>query len=235
MPYFFRGCVDQPGCVVAVLGTAGCWPVQGEHMLHSWKSMATVSFIAILLGLTGCGQSPLGPAAPSSSSAASFSPLTPPLVQIAPDGSVSYVDAPVGFASGEPVHLAGTLSTAITTTATIDGNQGGYLKAGRFSVRIPAGAFKGPATVTISMPDSTLMLCQLSITPDAANKFKTPATLTADLSSTGITDAQGFTMYWYDPTKLTWVNLFAKSTVSGATISTSLDHFSTYAAGKAGW
>jgi hypothetical protein len=79
------------------------------------------------------------------------------------------------------------------------------------------------------------MVCELSISPSSANRFRYPAQLTADLSSASITDASTFTTFWYNPTRLTWVNLSTKSSTSGSTITTALDHFSTYASGKAGW
>jgi hypothetical protein len=79
------------------------------------------------------------------------------------------------------------------------------------------------------------MLCDLSISPPTANRFKIPAQLMADISCASITDASTFTVYWYDPTRLAWVSLLARSRTSGTAIVTSLDHFSRYAAGKAGW
>jgi hypothetical protein len=106
---------------------------------------------------------------------------------------------------------------------------------GRFSVKLPAGAFSGTATVTMSMPDSNLMICDLSISPSSANKFKYPAQLTADFSSSGITDVSTLTTYWYDPTRVTWVSLSMKSRISGSAVTTALEHFSKYGSGKAGW
>ena len=198
-------------------------------MDHRWKSTALAALLGLGLALAGCSQSPL---APVDTAGPTLTPVTPPLVSIADDGTVAYVTAPLG---AQVDSSPASLSASVTTTATIDGNVGGTLRAGRFSVKIPAGAFKGPATVTISMPDTTVMICQLGITPEAANKFKTPAMLTADLSSPTMTDASGCTNYWYDPTRFTWVSLTSKSRCSGTLITTALDHFSTYGSGKAGW
>jgi len=201
-------------------------------MRHGRTSYTLAALVAVGLALAGCSQSPLAPV----NAGGTFTPVTPPLVSIAADGTVGYVTAPVGSLTDPgSVNLSGSINNGVTTSATIDGNTGGTLKAGRFTVRIPGGAFKGPATVTISMPDTTVMLCDLSITPQAANKFAKPAQLTADLSSPTMTDASGCTNYWYDPTRATWVNLASKSSCSGTRVTTNLDHFSTYASGKAGW
>ena len=199
------------------------------------RASALVIFVIAGLALAGCGHSPLAPGASSQNPGPASGSLTPPIPTFAANGAVDYVWAPVGTAS-QGVSRAGTVGAlSVSSTVKIDGSRGGTVKAGRFSVKLPAGAFSGPATVTISMADSTVMICNLSITPQSANKFKSPAELTADLGSPSLTDASAFTMYWYDPVRLTWVNLFYKSKVAGSLISTSLDHFSTYAAGKAGW
>jgi len=80
-----------------------------------------------------------------------------------------------------------------------------------------------------------LMICELSITPQSANGFRVPVELTADLSSPALADAHEFTMYLYDPSWLHWDNLLATSRVDGTKVTTVLEHFSKYAAGKAGW
>ena len=79
------------------------------------------------------------------------------------------------------------------------------------------------------------MIGDLSISPQSANKFKYPAQLTVDLSGLNLTDLSPFTMYWYDPSTKLWVNISRQTTISGTNVTASLSHFSTYAAGKAGW
>ncbi len=118
---------------------------------------------------------------------------------------------------------------------SLDGALGGVLHVGRFTVDVPVDAFSGTATVTVSIPDSLVVLCDLSISPLPANGFKVPVKLTANLSSADLTDASTCTMYWYDPNRLTWCNMLSKSRTSGTLVTTSLDHFSRYAAGKTGW
>ena len=204
--------------------------------MKGWlKAPALTLLAAIGLGLSGCSQSPLSPGNPAQGGGTSFNSAMPPIVSFGADGTVDYVVAPVGTADNPSVNLASGLPRSVSATVRVDGSRGGVVRAGRFGVKIPPGAFSGLANVTLSMPDSTVMICDLSIAPQTANNFKNPAQLAADFSSSGITDVSTLTTYWYDPTRLTWVNLSAKSRISGSTVTTALDHFSTYAAGKAGW
>ena len=203
--------------------------------MKRWRKASGASLLAgICLVLSGCSQSLLSPGNPQSPGT-DLIPAKPPIVSFAPDGTVDYVPAPVGDAVNGDLNLAGAPSKSLSSTAMVEGSRGGVLRAGRFSVKLPPGAFSGSANVTLSMPDSTLMICELSISPSSANRFRYPAKLTADLSSSGITDASTYTTYWYDPARLTWVNLSAKSNVSGSTVTTALEHFSKYGSGKAGW
>jgi len=204
-------------------------------MHHCWKSYVLGALVGVGLALAGCSQSPLAPGEDTSIAATSSS-LAPPIVSFGADGTVGYVPAPIGFPTGtSTVHLATALPTAVAASASIDGNKGGTVRAGRFSVKVPSGAYAGLATVTVSMPDSTVMICDLSISPMSANKFKVPVQLTADLSDPTLTDATGYTNYWFDPSRQLWLSLASKSRCSGTLVTTSLDHFSTYASGKAGW
>ena|SRR5467141_961973 len=191
--------------------------------------------LAVLLGvglvLAGCGTSPLGPGDPARSAS-----VAPPVVALAPDGSVEYVWAPMDTAVAEPAaDTASPPPQSLSASARIDGSHGGVVRAGRFSVKVPAGALSGTATVTLSMPDSTIMVCDLSIAPSSANGFKIPVQLTADLSSTDLSDASSLTMYWYDRNRHTWVNCSSKSRCMGTLVTMNLEHFSRYAAGKVGW
>jgi len=203
-------------------------------MNFRWRASALGALVGTILVLGGCSlsQSPLSPGAPAGNPGTS---TPPPIVSFGPGGALGYVWAPAGDQAGAPLK-AGTLTPRFLISASvIDGSRGGTVRAGRFSVMLPPGAFSGLAGIAVSMSDSTVMICDLTITPASANKFKIPAQLTADLSSPGLIDAAAFTTYWYDPAKAAWVNLFAKSTVNGTSITTTLDHFSRYAAGKAGW
>jgi hypothetical protein len=201
--------------------------------MKGWRTAPALTLlVAIGLLLSGCSQSPLSPENPAQTG---LNSVTPPIVSFAADGTVDYVVAPVDTTDDPSVTLAGPLPTSLKSTVNVDGSRGGLVRVGRFSVKLPAGAFSGTATVTMSMPDSNLMICDLSISPSSANKFKYPAQLTADFSSSGITDVSTLTTYWYDPTRVTWVSLSMKSRISGSAVTTALEHFSKYGSGKAGW
>ena len=193
------------------------------------------SVLAVLVGtvlvLAGCSKSPLAPGDQGGLGRL----MPPPVASFSEDGSVAYVWAPVAEKAGDPLPPVAVTERDVSRSSDIDGDKGGSVHVGRFTVTVPPGAFSGPATVTISMPDSSLMICELSITPLSANAFQVPVLLTADLSSPGLADASEFTMYCYDVNGCKLVNLFSKSRVDGASLTTALEHFSTYGAGKAGW
>jgi hypothetical protein len=199
-------------------------------MKRRWKASVALALVTgIGLALAGCTQSPLAPSNPLVNGGTTEAP---PILTFT-DGTADYVTAPVDSALNGV--WAGTPTTRIVSaSAVIDGSRGGRVRAGRFSVTLPPGCFEGLAAVTVSMADSTVMICDLQISPPTANKFSKPAELSADL--TGLSaDATTLTMYWYDPTRRTWVNLAAKSETSDTHVTASLEHFSTYGAGKAGW
>ena len=58
-----------------------------------------------------------------------------------------------------------TASKALSGSNLIDGAVGGVVSAGRWKLQIPAGAFVGSGTVSISVPDSTVAKCDLNINP----------------------------------------------------------------------
>ena len=204
--------------------------------MKGWRTAPALTLLAANgLLLSGCSQSPLSPENPAQNAGTGLNSVTPPIVSFGADGTVDYVSAPVETTDSPSVNLAGSLPASLKSTVNMDGSRGGMVRVGRFTVKLPAGAFSGTATVTLSMPDSNVMICDLSITPSSANKFRYPAQLTADFSSSGITDVSTLTTYWYDPARITWVNLSAKSRISGSTVTTALEHFSKYGSGKAGW
>lgn len=196
-----------------------------------WKVILSAALLATAAGvLGGCGMSPVGPvqAPPTSSSTAGITG-SPPIVSVSSSGGVAYT-----LVSPERnANLAGSTGSA-TTSARIDGNRGGTLTCGRFTLVVPPGAFIGPATITMNVADPSVLMCDLSIAPSAANKFAVPVLLTAKLSDLNI-DPTTLTFYWYDTAHGTWVALPSTANVTGGTLTTSLSHFSTYATGKAGW
>jgi len=206
-------------------------------MDHRWRAKALAILIGVGLALGGCSQSPLAPESTTSAGGAGgggTKTSAPPLVSISADGSMDYVAAPVDTLS-DTLRVDVRLAKTVGQSAAIDGARGGELRAGRFSLVVPAGAFQGLAVISMTMPDSTVMVCDLAITPSSLNKFSVPVQLTADLSSTNMKDASGCTNYWFDPTNVRWVSLSTKSRCSGSLVTSGLDHFSTYGSGKAGW
>jgi len=198
-----------------------------------WKSSTLSVLVGAVLAIAGCSTSPL---APNGTTGAGGSSEPPPLASIAPDGTMDFIAAPVESMPGDTLRIVGaTADMALTGSAKIDGEKGGRLRVGRYLIDVPAGAWSGPAMVTLTMPDSTVMFCDLAIQPLAANHFKVPVRLTADLSAPGMTDASDCTNYWYDTSRTTWVSLASKSRCSGTQITTELEHFSQYGSGKAGW
>jgi len=204
-------------------------------MERRWRASGLAVLAGISLLLSGCGQSPLGPTGSSQSAGGGASRQAPPLVTFQADGTVTYVDAPCDTLQGAPGTLVDMLPVSLRGSAWIIGSLGGVVRAGRFAVIVPAGAISGAAQVTVTMPDSTMMLCDLSISPPSANQFKIPVQLVADLSSAKLLDVSKCTTYWYDPNRATWMSLAAKSRTSGPLVLTDLNHFSKYASGKAGW
>lgn len=202
-----------------------------------WKSrFLAVAALSGVLGwaLSGCSKSPLAPSGLGSQSAGSsgFSVLT-----ISPSGAVGFVPAPTGSALSGSLDpsLSGTSgSGSSSSVGEIDGAKGGKLNCGRYSLTVPAGAFSGVATITMTLADSTVMLCDLQITPAELNDFQVPVQLSLETHELSV-DLSTIGIYWYDPAQLAWVNMLAGSDPTSGTLTANLSHFSKYAAGKAGW
>jgi hypothetical protein len=149
--------------------------------------------------------------------------------------------APSGAAaptSGSSQTLALLGSTSYTTTKTV-GPLGGMVSAGDFSLVIPPGALTTTAQITVSQPDPSHPVANLSISPASANHFLVPVVLTANASTMSTSLLSVAYISWYNPSTGQWEEV-AGSSVSLATLSISapLWHFSTYrveSGGKAGW
>ena len=66
----------------------------------------------------------------------------------------------------------------LTGSKVIDGDNGGYLRVGRFRIDIPAGAFAGSATFTIDVPDRDRLVATVSA--PGVDAFAAPVLLTVD-------------------------------------------------------
>jgi hypothetical protein len=190
-----------------------------------WIASAMAAGAAALV-LAGCGEPPTAPAPPEPGSASG----SPSVLFVGADGSFSYVDATTDAL------LAGSRggsapSRSLTTTAKVDGGVGGKLSCGRFVVTVPPGAFSGTGTVSMTLADSALAVVDLSISPNALNRFAVPVQLSYD--PRGLALVSPVTIFWLDHTK--WVGLPTRPQLGTGFPTADLQHFSKYSAGKAGW
>jgi len=157
----------------------------------------------ILMGLVsavGCSKLPTQPSAADVSGAA---PTV--MIDVLPDGQPA-----------DPGPSAEDLAVVSASSRVT-------IHAGDFSVVIPARAFSGNATITVTQPDVTKPVVELSIFPPSKNDFREPVTLIANT-----TKADGSTcLSWYDPTTFTWMPVEG-SAPQGQTVQAPLTHFSTY-------
>jgi hypothetical protein len=177
--------------------------------------------LAGLAALLGCGRAPTEPSASLPRTYAN-----PQFVRVPgpPPGALS----------------SGPADPSASGGADIDGQLGGVLTVGRFAVVVPPGAFDMVARVTITVPDTTVMMCQLGISPPEANDFQVPVTLGSDCGNIPGIDPGTLATLWYDPARAAWVELPRANGLTGAVVQTPLSHFSEYGVvdpntGKSGW
>ncbi len=208
-----------------------------SHSRCGWGVVPRFFAAAATALILGCGAAPTAPLVDAG----------PPVLVVDGNGAVTYRQADVLDTGDHP--------RALTASGTVEGRAGGWLQCGRFLLAIPAGAFDGTGTITMTMPDSTSMVVDLAIAPDSLNRFAVPVVL-----SLKTTDAQvlpdSLAIYWYDPGVSKWVDMPTEKSLTSATdcltslnggtgsgplsandsgVSASLTHFSKYSAGKAGW
>lgn len=201
--------------------------------------LGTTVLLVLALSVAGCGDSLQGPAPPGGDTGGTdpvgSEPLAgPEILTIAADQTVRYLRLAV-----EPVDET---PRSVHASAVLDGAEGGTLRCGRFLLSVPAGAFEGEGTVSMSMPDSTVMVVDLEITPGERNDFKEPVKLCLLTDGTGL-EEEDLQIYWWDPEKADWKALGCDKDLSDDTaitgtsegLLTHLSHFSRYSGGKAGW
>jgi hypothetical protein len=195
--------------------------------------------------LFGCGTLPVTPTVPQTQG--------PPVLVVADDGSAGYTGADTlesAWEQGENLSRALTVSKVITA-------EGGWLQCGRFLLVVPDSSLDSTATITMTMRDSTAMVCDLDIQPARLNRFRKDVLLSVNTTGTS-TDAELLSIYWYNPTGRSWVDMNCEKdlattkmcldmvaandvtapdlTAGNVTgLATHLSHFSRYSAGKAGW
>ena len=130
---------------------------------------------------------------------------------------------------------AGLISGLLgVVTRTVNGVLGAVLNNGMWTAQVPAGAFTGSATITLSVPGSNPKTCQLDILPLSKNGFSRPVVLTAKIGSSVTSDMR---IECYDPGSQTWVPVPGSIVdLSKGTVSAPLSHFSLYrVGGRSGW
>jgi hypothetical protein len=201
--------------------------------------LGTTVLLVLALVVAGCGDSLQGPAPPGGDTGGTdpvgSEPLAgPEILTIAEDQTVRYQRL-----AAEPVDET---PRSVHVSAVMDGAKGGTLRCGRFLLSVPAGAFEGEGTVSMSMPDSTVMVVDLEISPGELNDFKEPVKLCLLTDGTDLEEEE-LQIYWWDPDREDWKALGCDKDLSDDTavtgtsegLLTHLSHFSRYSGGKAGW
>ena len=181
---------------------------------------------AALLGMTfvlGCSTSPTAPVVGAIQDAPG--PPSPPV----------FVTLPVPQAAS----VQGSAGSGVETVSQrVDGAVGGVVVAGRFRLTIPAGAFSGPATVSVSVPDAAELACSLEINPPSANLFRLPVLLEADCVGARVARASDLALARWEPSLGAWRVLGTSRADSKLwKVRAGLEHFSRYEVveTKAGW
>jgi hypothetical protein len=223
------------------------------------RTLVALLALFLLAAGAGCGTSPTAPAV-ASGGLVTTATGGPSLLRVAPDGTASWVEIPAALQAGSPDQLIDSPDVApyddanydprraLAVTQRVDGLVGGRLVCGRYVLSIPPGAFAGVGMVSMALPDSTLMLCNLTIAPAELNAFQLPVSLEIHTSET-TADTDSLEIYWWDPGNSRWTamgcqksnslqkalkdELLTSDPAVGAYVP--LSHFSTYASGKAGW
>lgn len=129
--------------------------------------------------------------------------------------------------------LAAPATLPAKKVADVDGAIGGELATTRWKVTIPAGAFSGTASVTVSEVAGAEPTVELTLSDPTKNAFRVPVTLS--LKYADAIEASDKTIYLWDTDKLTWVEVAGRASDKDGWVKVQLMHFSTYKGGKAGW
>jgi hypothetical protein len=206
---------------------------------HTLKRL--VAAASLLLLLTGCNGAFTLPLATERTSQPEPAPAAgPEILVVEASNTTTYRTADGATVVSDPM-----VDRSLTVTGSIDGKYGGRLRCGRFVLVVPPGAWGGKGDVTMTMPDTTVMVVDLGIYPTKLSPFVAPVELclvTEDLA----VSVDGLAMYWWDPAASDWKAqtvdkdltdnpelILNQSYTKGMVIE--LQHFSRYSGGKAGW
>ena len=179
------------------------------RMMRVAGYLIALAFVGVVAGvlLAGCGKD---------------NPLSPDRGGIATPNFIT-----VPQAGGEK---DGAKPAAISQSFRLDHNPGGLFTFDRYTVYLPPKFtdVAGVLTLTITVPDPNVLMCDLTISPDKANKFKLPVVLTTSYAGTSGTPGS-VSELWFNPTTNLWETIQSQDNAVLLTVSTSLMHFSRYA------
>jgi hypothetical protein len=117
----------------------------------------------------------------------------------------------------------------------VNGAVGALVSRGTWTVQIPAGAFEGTATVTMTTTSSNPNVCEFQISPATKNGFAKPAVLTSRIPL-GMSVSTAC-IEWYNPQTGTWDPVPGSAVnAQTRTVSAPVWHFSQYRVdGRSGW
>jgi hypothetical protein len=181
------------------------------------RSLLAIALLAVSLGLAACSQdSGRDLAAPTSSD----------------EGPVPAGDADAVVWEGPQADQGmalGILRTVVRkVTELVNGLLGGTVRNGRFQLDFPPGSFLGILPVTIFDLGRSTPTCDLF--PEGL-LFQRPVRLTIDVRGTEF-DNDDSTILWWDPDREEWIDVGGHYSPERHTISTELEHFSTYGVGR---
>ena len=159
----------------------------------------------------------------------------PPVIEHLPDelsaDPVSTVPAIPDGPTYIPDLVDGAIQQPGMTRVTVNGNLGGTVERGIFRLDVPRNAVDGDVDFEISIPDDGAIRVELS--PHGL-AFDKPVLLTIDLNyAAGLGDK--VKLFSWNEKEEHWVVVGGKFNPKTRLLTCNLDHFSTYAPGRAGW
>ena len=146
--------------------------------------------------------------------------------------------SPSSNGAAAPLRVPGMGRPPLSISRTIDGSVGGAVVAGRWTVVVPPGAFNGTGTISVTVPDASVLSCTLDISPASLNGFARPVGLVCDANGVETADFWSLVVGYYDPALGKWTQVTNSRQQPGSlTVEAPLWHFSSYGvvSGKAGW
>ncbi|MDI6809908.1 MAG: hypothetical protein QME66_13220 [Candidatus Eisenbacteria bacterium] len=120
----------------------------------------------------------------------------------------------------------------IRTLFTFDEATGGTFNLDRYTLGFEPGFIDnvdgGPVGVTLTIPDPSIVMLDLTIAPSEWNSFEDVVVVTISLAGTGVSpkDVLGL---WYNKQTGLWEQVSLNYSEEGNTVSLELKHFSRYA------